>query len=286
MDPSIAEKTLGMFIKKLREEKEKQSPMPKLRGFAKLAEHLTTEGSHQTELSFHDLEPTTNVQAITHTVVVDVSQDEDALWHSFRQRARRAIRGGRREQLRVIDRPITPETIRIMFQLYKETADRNNLSIRAKTYFEQFWTSFADSDGTFAGGQFFFVFGPRDDQPVAGAFVCWSGKRALYKDGGSLRVNESKHFSHLLQWEIMQFLRDLGITSYDLDGTPPSHHATDSSEPLATLAPFKLSFGALITDYIGTFDQVLKPREYRRWQRFVERIWRKTLQFTSQREIF
>jgi len=229
----------------------------------------------------NDLTKVSNIQRSTiNTVVINLDQPEEDLWRSFRQRARRSIRGGKKERLRVIDVEPSPASIAQMWQLYKNTAKRAKLSIRRQDYYQRFWQEFAER----SIGRFFFVLPPNGQEPMAGAFISWSGKNALYKDGGSRRDGKT-HFSHLLHWQIMCTLRERGITNYDLGGTPPSDRLNDPTHALASLVTFKLSFGAPVVDFIGTYDQVLKPTKYGRWQQ-TERLWRGVVRHTPSRDIY
>jgi lipid II:glycine glycyltransferase (peptidoglycan interpeptide bridge formation enzyme) len=83
----------------------------------------------------------------------------------------------------------------------------------------------------------------------------------------------------------MRWLAAHGVKSYDLGGTPPSDRLSDSTHPLASLATFNLSFGASVTDFVGTYDQVLKPTEYQRWRK-LERLWRAAVRRTPIRDIY
>jgi lipid II:glycine glycyltransferase (peptidoglycan interpeptide bridge formation enzyme) len=228
-----------------------------------------------------DLVKVGNVQRSTvNTVMVDLSQSEDDLWRSFRQRARRSIRGGRKEKLRVVDVEPSPATSQQMWQLYRATAKRAKLATRRKKYYHHFWQEFSRQ----GHGRFFFVYQPDFNQPVAGAFVHWSGENALYKDGGSRR-DTKRHFSHLLQWQIMRWLAERGVASYDLGGTPPNDRLDDSSHALSSLVTFKLSFGAPVVEFAGTYDQILKSVEYQRWRQ-LERWWRAFVRRTPIRDIY
>jgi lipid II:glycine glycyltransferase (peptidoglycan interpeptide bridge formation enzyme) len=228
-----------------------------------------------------DLVKVSNVQRSTvNTVVIDLDQSEDDLWRSFRQRARRSIRGGKKEKLRVIDAEPSPLAMDQMWKLYKGTARRANLVTRRQKYYRHFWQEF----GSTGVGRFFFVLEPDSPEPIAGAFVHWSGRNALYKDGGSRRDSKT-HFSHLLHWQIMRWLAERGISSYDLGGAPPSDRLGDPAHTLASLATFKLSFGAPVTDFVGTYDQILKPVEYQRWRQ-IERLWRGLARRTPFRDIY
>ncbi|QQS17633.1 peptidoglycan bridge formation glycyltransferase FemA/FemB family protein [Candidatus Saccharibacteria bacterium] len=218
--------------------------------------------------------------SVVNTVVINLDQNEDALWDSFRQRARRSIRGGRREQLKISEGAFSPKNVDLLWGLYRETAARAGLKIRSRAYYENFWREYTDR----GHGRFFFAWTPDGKQPIAGLFVCYVGDKALYKDGGSKR-DAKAHFSHLLQWETMRYLQQKGVRYYDLGGTPPTGQINDSSHRLASLATFKLSFGAPITEHIGAYDQILKPRLYKAWL-FVERLHRAVASHTKYRDLY
>ncbi len=228
-----------------------------------------------------DLLHVTDIQgSVAHTVIIKLNKSEDDLWRSFRQRARRSIRGSRKEQLHVVDEGFSHENALHMWQLYKYTANRAHLVTRERKYYYRFWRNYIET----GQGRFFFVVKPDSDQPIAGAFVQWSGVNALYKDGGSRR-DTCAHFSHLLQWQIMRYLRGRGIQNYDLGGTPPSDRLDDPTERLASLATFKLSFGAPVIDHVGAYDQILQPAKYKRWSR-LEHAWRGLMRRTPIRDIY
>ena len=154
-----------------------------------------------------------------------------------------------------------------MYALYAETARRAGFFLRPKEYNARFWREFS-ADGT---GKLFFAYGKDDPDPVAGAFICYSGATAVYKDGGSRRSGV-RHFAHLLQWEIMRDLRANGVTSYDMHGVPPRAQLEDSTHPLAGLAMFKLSFTQEATEYVGAFDIVLSEFRYAVWRKVGQRV--------------
>lgn len=228
-----------------------------------------------------DLKKVGDIQgSVVNTVVINLDRNEDELWNSFRQRTRRAIRGGRREQLKISEGAFSPKNVDLMWELYRGTATRAKLKIRPKSYYENFWREYIERDQ----GRFFFAWEPGGKRPIAGLFVCYVGNRALYKDGGSNR-NTKAHFSHLLQWETMVYLKQRGIRYYDLGGTPPNSRLSDPSHRLHTLATFKLSFGAPVIEHIGAYDQILHPSAYKRW-RLVERLWRTAVSQTKSRDLY
>jgi lipid II:glycine glycyltransferase (peptidoglycan interpeptide bridge formation enzyme) len=215
----------------------------------------------------NELIPVKAIQPNVHTIWVDLSMSEDEIFATFRQRARREIRAAANEEIIIKQVDVTNETMEQMYDLYLQTSQRAGFFIRSKTYHETLWRSF-----TAAGeGELFFAYAKDETEPVAGAFVCRLGTKAVYKDGGSRRSGV-KHFAHILQWEIMKHLKNEGVIAYDLHGVPPSDQIEDQNHPLAGLAMFKMSFSQQVTDYVGAFDQVLDTKKYQKWQKYGQRF--------------
>jgi len=221
---------------------------------------------------FKDVVANRAIQPNAHTIVVDLGKSEEEILASFRQRARREIRAGIKEGLMVKRQPLNQTTMDKMYELYETTSVRAGFVVRGKAYHQQLWRKFNQA----GHGDLFFVYSNEGEDPIAGAFVCYLGKKAVYKDGGSTRTS-NKHFAHLLQWEIMKYLKGVGVKSYDLHGVPPSGQINDPNHPLFGLAIFKLSFSNEVIDYVGVLDQIIQPLRYQRWRKWGERMYRSYL---------
>ena len=75
---------------------------------------------------------------------------------------------------------------------------------------------------------------------------------------------------HLLQWEVMCWLRERGVESYDLVAVPPAAEL-NPSHPLFGLYRFKSGFSDRITEYVGTWDLPISRRRYAAWNAIAER---------------
>jgi len=209
-----------------------------------------------------------NIQANASTVIIDLRPSEEEILASFRQRARREIRAADKDGIVVKKVKLTDETIDQMFDLYAETGRRAPFFVRPKNYYETFWRYWHAA----GEGDLYFAYVSGSKMPIAGAFICKMGQKALYKDGGSQRTAH-KHFAHKLQWEVMKDLKAQGITDYDLHGVPPHDRLHDPTHSQAGLAMFKLSFNEEITECVGAYDQILRPRRYALWAKWGQRIY-------------
>ena len=213
-----------------------------------------------------------DVQMSRATIIVDIDRDDDALLASFKPKCRYNIRLAARHGVEVKAVPMSAANIDIMYSLMAATQQRAGFVLRGKRYFREYW-ELQEASGQ---GQLFFA--SWHAEILAGLYATFLGTRGWYKDGGSTKEHSDMMASHLLQWEVMRWLRDRGVRSYDLVAVPPSSNLTES-HPLYGVYRFKSGFSEAITDFVGTWDLPLRPRTYRAWQRFGERaaqrlIWR------------
>jgi lipid II:glycine glycyltransferase (peptidoglycan interpeptide bridge formation enzyme) len=207
------------------------------------------------------------IQPNVSTVIIDLSPSLDDIMASFNQKGRHALHRAERDGVTTAAVPLTDENMHTMYDLLRDTAaGRFESSLRSYDYYREFWTRFAADDR----GSLFFAY--LDGQVVAAAFCMYLGKKGLYKDGASVRERTAYGASHLLQWEVIRWMKARGVTSYDLCGAPHSSRVNDESSAFYGIGRFKTSFNKYITDYRGCYDIVVNPRAYRMWQRIGERI--------------
>ncbi|HUC87364.1 MAG TPA: peptidoglycan bridge formation glycyltransferase FemA/FemB family protein [Candidatus Saccharimonadales bacterium] len=207
-----------------------------------------------------------NLQYNVSTVIVGLRPDEEAILGSFRQKTRYNVRLAAKKGVSVAAVPTDASTINTMYSLYATTTRRAGVYLRSKRYFEDYWRLHAES----GHGQMFLA--SYEGKPLAGAFITFTGTKALYKDGGSLREHTAVQAPYALQWEIMRWLKARGILDYDMHGVPPADRIDDPTHPMAGLARFKTGFQPQVTEFIGTYDLPLDPAKYRRWCRYAERL--------------
>lgn len=213
------------------------------------------------------LVPSRSVQPNSSTVLIDISPPLDTVIANFTQKARHAIRRAERDG--VVAKPVlfTANNAKLMYDLLTQTAvGRFEGSLRPYDYYYRFWETFYDT----GQGSFFFAY--VDDQVVAAAFAMHIGHKSTYKDGASVRDKQTYGASHLLQWEIIKWMKQRGCRQHDLCGAPPSQSVNDSSHPLYGVGLFKTSFNKQVTDYVGGFDLPIKPFTYKIWIKIGERL--------------
>jgi lipid II:glycine glycyltransferase (peptidoglycan interpeptide bridge formation enzyme) len=228
---------------------------------------LTSDAIKPADLANMGYVPATrNVQYNVSTVIIDLKPSEDDILASFKQKTRYNVRLAAKKGVTVEAVPTDQAAIDTMYHLTQVMTERAGVYLREKDYFADFWRLHADS----GRGQMFFA--KLDGQVLAGAFITHIARKALYKDGGSVREHAAVQAPYALQWGIMQWLKAHGMTEYDLHGTPPADQIDNPNHPLAGLARFKTGFNQHITEYVGTYDLVLDKSKYDIWWRIGERL--------------
>lgn len=205
------------------------------------------------------------IQPNSSTVLLDLSPDLDTIMSHLNQKGRYAIRRAERDGVVVKRVDSSDENCKIMYDLLGETA-AGSFRIRSYNYYKTFWQRYAKAHL----GQLFFAY--VDGQIVAGAYAIAFGEKGTYKDGASARERTAYGASHLLQWHVIQWVKEKGATVHDLCGAPPSDQINNPDHPHYGIGRFKTSFNKEVTDYVGAYDIVIRPTAYKMWQTVGERI--------------
>jgi serine/alanine adding enzyme len=205
-----------------------------------------------------------DVQISRATIIVDLRPDEDALLASFKPKTRYNIRLAQRHGVVVEAVALDTASIDTMYDLMASTRDRAGFTLRSKEYFAGYWRLHA------AAGQGRLFFASLDGTVLAGVFATFMGKKAWYKDGGSTKEHAAVMAPHLLQWEVMRWLKHRGVAAYDLVAVPPADQL-HAEHPLFGLYRFKSGFSEHITEYVGTWDLPIRRSRYAAWNRVAER---------------
>lgn len=186
------------------------------------------------------------------SVWVDLSKPEDEILASMKQKTRYNIRLAVRKG--VVVRKGTKDDIDTLYQMYLDTAIRDNFIIRDAGYYQNVWRLFIDSD--LAQPLVALV----DDQPVAGLILFHFFQNAWYFYGMSGAEHREKMPNYLLQWEAMRYAKSRGCLNYDFWGAPDHFVEND---PMWGVYRFKEGFGGRVVRNLGAWDKPLQPAVYK-----------------------
>ena len=222
----------------------------------------------QPTLERHGLKKAAAIIPNPSTITLDISASLEDVLAALPQKGRHAIRRAERDGVTITSDKATDENCEIMYGLLSATAE-GQFGIRSFNYYKEYWQSFEK-----AGlGQLFFAH--FEGKIVAGAYAMTLGAKSTYKDGASVRERTAYGASHLLQWKVIQWAKSRGVTLHDFCGSPPSEEINNRDHPHHGVGMFKTAFNKEITDYIGCYDYIVQPTNYKIWKKIGERIHRR-----------
>lgn len=207
------------------------------------------------------------VQA-ANTVIIDTTDDIDTIQSRFSSQVRNKIRLAVKDGVVTKIVPVNDENCKLFFDMMVKTINGRS-PLRDYEYFKLFWQSH-DQAGT---GIFMFAYA--NNQVICTDYIEIIGQKAYRKDAASIRDTTVRGASSLLELNAIKYLREKGVTKYDLYGSPPSDQIKNPKHPFYGFGTFKAGFNSEITDYIGCLDLIVKPFAYKIWSSGGERIYRR-----------
>lgn len=177
------------------------------------------------------------------TMTLDLSADLDTLMGNLKAKWRYNVRVAARRGVMVRAAQVTE--LPLLYEMYAETAARDNFIIRDRVYYLEVWEQFIRDRRALP------LIAELAGEPLAMVFLLHFGTYAWYMYGASRALRRDVMPNHLLQWEAIRRLKARGCLHYDLWGAPD---ALDESDPLWGVYRFKLGLGATLTPHIGAYD--------------------------------
>jgi lipid II:glycine glycyltransferase (peptidoglycan interpeptide bridge formation enzyme) len=195
------------------------------------------------------------------TVLIDLSEPEEAWLARLKQKARYNLRLGEKRGVQV--RVGGPADFGLLYRMYAETSVRDGFLIRSQDYYETLWQTF------FARGLLDPLIAEVEGEAVAGIMVFYFAGRAWYMQGMSRDLHRDKMPNYQLQWAAMRRARARGCSQYDLWGAPENFREED---PLWGVFRFKEAIGGRVLRTLGAWDFPAQPLLYTLYTRVLPRI--------------
>ena len=183
------------------------------------------------------------------TLLMDLSQDNEALQSAMRRKHRQYIHKAERagvatEETRDLDR---------FMRVLAAVARRDRFAIRSREYFERLLAAFGD--------RALLMLARVGDEDAGALLLVRMADRAWELYGGWSGAHAEARPFYLLKWRAMQRMRQLGVRRYDMYGL-----AEGADDPLAGVENFKLGFGGQVVTWIGALETPVRPLLYPLWQ--------------------
>jgi len=196
------------------------------------------------------------------TLVVDLTQSDDALLSAMHPKTRYNIKLAERKGVRVQEN----KTADAFCALLKETAARDKFGTHPDAYYR----AMIDSGIATVFTAWY------EGRPIAAHVCILFGKTMTYLHGASGNVHRNLMAPYLLQWEQIRYGKTHGATAYDFwgiapaaengkeNGKHPAFHglAWDVRHSWSGITRFKAGFGGTVKEYPQGFDLPLRTGIY------------------------
>ena len=188
------------------------------------------------------------------SVILNISRPLDEILRGMKDRARRNIKVA--EKKGVIVSRCGAEKLQVWYDLYKETSDRDRISIHPLNYYQKLFELAANQKRFDVRLYLASV----EDDVLAGIITMFDGREATYLYGASSNRKRDTMPSYAIQWRAIQDAKDAGCLEYDFFGIPP---VNDPKHPMYGLYQFKTGWGGTIIHRPGCWDYPCRPLMYR-----------------------
>jgi peptidoglycan pentaglycine glycine transferase (the first glycine) len=249
-------------------------------GVRKVAER---QGAHTVKIEPEVLEQQTRVKELLQTLgfrrfrwdlnfkttmVVDLGPSEEDLLASMKGKTRYNIRLAAKRGVEVVE-DNSLEARERFWGMFEQTAKRNGFMIRRpRDYNFAAWRAMYDA------GRAHLFFAMHEGDQLAAMLVYSFGHKYWFMLGASTNEKRNLMPSHLLQWEVMRWARQRGITRYDMVAVPSPDNLDDESNSLHGVYRFKVGFGGEIEDFVGCLDLPVKRVRAELWNRIEPAYYR------------
>ncbi|MCF7917398.1 peptidoglycan bridge formation glycyltransferase FemA/FemB family protein [Candidatus Gracilibacteria bacterium] len=200
----------------------------------------------------------------TDTLIIDLKKTNDEILSEMKRKGRYNITLAQKKGILITtieNGKITERDIDDFWNLNMETTSRDKFSGHEKSYYKKLLQSLDEYAVLF--------FAEYEGSRIATAISTFCGEKAIYYFGASTSHSEFRNLMapYLLQWEMMQYAKKRGCTSYDFLGIAPEN---DLHHPYAGISDFKWKFGGSRHTFSPGQEIVLNPFWYSLY-RFVKR---------------
>ena len=192
----------------------------------------------------------------SNTIFMDLKKDADVLLGEMKSKTRYNIHLSKRKGVQV--RSLGMESLAIWYELYRQTAARNNFFLHDISYFKIVLS--AKANDTLSPADVYLLVAEVDGMPLSAMFLVVSANRGTYLYGASATDNRNYMASYALQWRAMEIAKEKGCTEYDFFGIAPQ---ADPSHPMYGLYRFKSGFGGTVYHRLGCWDYPLDKDKYK-----------------------
>jgi len=184
--------------------------------------------------------------------VLNLEKDEDEILKGMRQRLRRALRKGAKNEI-TVEKSTNPKDIHEFYEIQKQTAGRHGFVAFSEDFLTKQFAAFAKH------GEAVLYSAKYQGETLAQNFMIFYGNEASYHYGVSSELGTKLSGAPLLHMEAMRDARERGIKRYNFWGIVGED---ETWHRFYGVSQFKRGFGVEELKYVPAHDLVLKPGRY------------------------
>lgn len=185
------------------------------------------------------------------TQVIDLRQSKEKLFSDIRKGHKSDIKRGKIYDIKIHDGHDTTDR---MIELYKEIYEKDAGKVTRNSELYRHYLTFIKN------GKGLIAFGSIGGREAGVAIVTIYKNTAYYSSYGELETELGKiPIGHILQWEIINYLKDKGIEFYEIgEQVFGKTHYSESDRKLINISSFKRGFGGYTVPFWRGIKEVSK----------------------------
>lgn len=188
-----------------------------------------------------------------HRQWIDLTAAEPAILAQMKEKGRYNIRLSERKG--VTTRISTDiKDVEVFYEIFKETAERDDFRIRSQAYFEDLCQTLFDTKT----GEL--IIAEHEGQPLVALIITYHEELAYYLYGASSNAQRNLMAPYAAHWRAIQRAKERGCQYYDLLQVAPAN--ADENHKYTNLTYFKERFGGQRVDLVGGWDFIYQPFWY------------------------
>jgi lipid II:glycine glycyltransferase (peptidoglycan interpeptide bridge formation enzyme) len=193
------------------------------------------------------------------TFTLDLTKSEEELRANMHQKTRYNIRVAEKRGVTVKENS-TDEAFNKYLELTDDTTTRQKFYAHTHAYHRTQWEILPHTKNENMLSSHLLT--AQFEKEVLAAWILFIFNDILYYPyGASSSTHRDKMASNLIMWEAIQFGKKMGCTSFDMWGALGKN--PDTTDPWYGFHRFKENYGAVHTEFIGSYDYVLNPSLYK-----------------------
>ncbi len=208
----------------------------------------------------NNLQPTTFLVSSHHplftkyTFVLDLTKSEEDLLKSMHPKTRYNLRVAQKHGVKIKE-DNSVEAFNAYLTLSEETTSRQGFFAHDPNYHRKMWKTMNEAGIAK-------LFTATFENEILSAWIVFIWKDTIYYPyGTSSRDHREVMAPNLLLWEIAKWARGVGLKYFDLWGALGPD--PDPKDPWYGFHRFKQGYNPKLVEFIGSFDLIIKPLQYR-----------------------